>query len=127
VATNTQLTGNKLSGMSVLYECVQTVMSIDADPGLRVMAVNTLGKFLAHTDNNMRYVALNSLAKIAGSELQALQRHRTTVVECLRDQDIRCAGRRLMCCYFFVIVVVLVADCVRVCVRAAASASARWI
>jgi hypothetical protein len=56
------------------------------------MAVNVLGKFLAHTDNNMRYVALNTLAKIAVTELRALQQHRTTVVECLRDTDIRCVA-----------------------------------
>lgn len=36
MATNTQLTGNKLSGMSVLYECVQTIMFIESDPHLRV-------------------------------------------------------------------------------------------
>lgn len=40
------------------------------------MAVNILGKFLQHNDNNMRYVALNSLAKIATTELQV--RHVTT-------------------------------------------------
>lgn len=33
-----------------------TVLEIEADSGLRVMAINILGKFLSNRDNNIRCV-----------------------------------------------------------------------
>lgn len=52
VATNTDATKNV--GNSILYETVLTVLEIEADTGLRVMAINILGKFLSNRDNNIR-------------------------------------------------------------------------
>ncbi len=45
-------------------------------------------RFLANRDNNMRYVALNTLAKVVSVDTQAVQRHRNTVVECVKDADV---------------------------------------
>lgn len=53
-----------------------------------------LRRFLANKDNNMRYVALNILARVVSVDLQAVQRHRSTVVDCVKDADVsirRCA------------------------------------
>jgi hypothetical protein len=56
--------GGRNGGWAILYEAVATIMGIETVGGLRVMAVNILGRFLAARDNNIRYVALNTLAKV---------------------------------------------------------------
>jgi AP-1 complex subunit gamma-1 len=40
---------------------VLTVLDIEADTGLRVMAINILGKFLSNRDNNIRCVLRTAL------------------------------------------------------------------
>lgn len=125
VATNTETAKN--AGNAILYECVQTIMAVEGDDGLRVLAVNILGRFLLNRDNNIRYVALNTLARCVadgsrpsdggmlpvgddGGEggsggntaASALQRHRTTVVDCLKDPDISIRQRALELIYHLV-------------------------
>jgi AP-1 complex subunit gamma-1 len=39
-------------------------------------------------DNNIRYVALNTLARVVGVDTQAVQRHRATVVQCVKVSDL---------------------------------------
>ena len=120
MATNTDSTKNV--GNSILYETVVTVLEIetDADSGLRVMAINILGKFLSNRDNNIRfvlhpfspsfliltssafwgsYVALNTLNKVVLTNTDAVQRHRNTILDCLRDGDISIRRRALELSY----------------------------
>ncbi|KAK8864299.1 hypothetical protein IAR55_001545 [Kwoniella newhampshirensis] len=100
VATNTDSTKNV--GNAILYETVLTVLDIEADSGLRVMAINILGKFLTNRDNNIRYVALNTLNKVVAMDTNAVQRHRNTILDCLRDGDISIRRRALELSYALV-------------------------
>ena len=57
-----------------------------------------LCRFLGNKDNNIRYVALNTLAKVVSVDTQAVQRHRQTIVDCVKDADVsirRCAHTSL--------------------------------
>ena len=60
-----------------------------------MLGVNILGKFLSNRDNNIRYVALNTLIKVVAVEPNAVQRHRNTILDCLRDPDISIRRRAL--------------------------------
>jgi len=86
VATNTDSTKNP--GNSVLSECVRTIMKIEASQGLRVLGINILGKFLTNRENNVRYVALQALKQVVDIDYNAVQRHKQTITECLKDHDI---------------------------------------
>ncbi|KAJ6834095.1 AP-1 complex subunit gamma-2-like [Iris pallida] len=70
-------------------------MGIEATSGLRVLAINILGRFLSNRDNNIRYVALNILMKAVAVDSQAVQRHRATIVECVKDSDASIRHRAL--------------------------------
>uniref|UniRef100_A0A8C0QVL1 Adaptor related protein complex 1 subunit gamma 2 n=1 Tax=Canis lupus dingo TaxID=286419 RepID=A0A8C0QVL1_CANLU len=79
VATNTDTSRN--AGNAVLFETVLTIMDIRSATGLRV--------------SSHMYVALTSLLRMVQSDHSAVQRHRPTVVECLREVDASLSRRAL--------------------------------
>lgn len=100
VASKTE--SNKNAGNAILYECVETIMSIEDNSGLRVLAINILGRFLSNRDNNIRYVALNMLMRAITVDSQAVQRHRATILECVKDSDASIRKRALELVYLLV-------------------------
>lgn len=99
VATNTE---NKNPGNAILYECVRAILEIQAEPALRTLAVNQLGKFLTNRDNNLRFVALHTLIKVVDRDAQAVHRHLNTILDCLKDHDVAIRKRALELIYALV-------------------------
>ncbi|VFQ59768.1 unnamed protein product [Cuscuta campestris] len=100
VATKTE--SNKNAGNAILYGCVATIMSIEDNGGLRVLGINILGRFLSNRDNNIRYVALNMLMQAVTVDSQAVQRHRATILECVKDSDPSIRKRALDLVYLLI-------------------------
>ncbi|XP_049287391.1 AP-1 complex subunit gamma-1-like [Anopheles funestus] len=85
VATNTETSKN--AGNAILYETVLTIMNVESENSLRVLAVNILGRFLLNNDKNIRFIGLLTLVKTVHKDMTAVQRHRITILECLSDGD----------------------------------------
>ena len=76
VATNTE--GARNAGNAILYECVQTIMGVQSIGGLRVLAINILGRYggfskLYHSSADMTYDRTRAmqLGHFAGTPLQS--------------------------------------------------------
>lgn len=100
ISTNTD--SSKATGNAVLYELVRTIIKIEGNPGLKTLGSNILGKFLAHKDNNYKYIALNTLQEVAKTDLNSVQKHKATILECLKDNDVSVKRRALDLTYVII-------------------------
>ncbi|CCK68658.1 AP-1 complex subunit gamma KNAG_0B02160 [Huiozyma naganishii CBS 8797] len=98
LATNTDT--HKNPGQAVLYEITRTIFDLNMSQPLRILGINILGNFLktgkgVKLNNNIKYVALNTLIDVVKREPDAVQRHRTFISSCLYDPDISIKFRSL--------------------------------
>ncbi|XP_049850739.1 AP-1 complex subunit gamma-like [Schistocerca gregaria] len=100
IASNADGTHN--AGNSVLYECVNTIMGIESDSGLKILAINTLVKLLFKTENNNRYVVLNIFCSANYPELGVIQRYKQAIFACIQDEDVSIRKRALELSYSLV-------------------------
>uniref|UniRef100_H2Z4M1 AP-2 complex subunit alpha n=1 Tax=Ciona savignyi TaxID=51511 RepID=H2Z4M1_CIOSA len=71
-----------LTSEFIIFLCVLS------EPNLLVRACNQLGQFLQHRETNLRYLALESMCLLAGSEFSAdaVKKHRETVINALKTE-----------------------------------------
>lgn len=79
------------TGVSVLYEVVVTILTIETEYTLRTMAINVIGRLLSTRDVLVKYAALRLFEKAAQNkkdrQTSAIQRHRQTIANCLKEDD----------------------------------------
>ncbi|BGO90401.1 hypothetical protein NBRC10512_004114 [Rhodotorula toruloides] len=86
--------------MSLLYECIQTsiVGGMHNGPEGEILArtcVEKLGAFLEDVDQNLRYIALVALVKIAPTHPHLISTHYDTILGCIDDADMSIRMRAL--------------------------------
>ncbi|KAH0792436.1 Adaptin N terminal region family protein [Histomonas meleagridis] len=84
-------------GRSILYEAVETVITVSNNPSLRALAFNQIGRLFKTNNPSVIYSSLSAFARILQNkkfvvdannvDTQALQRYKAQVVKCLDHQD----------------------------------------
>eukprot|EP00795_Rhopilema_esculentum_P004963 gene4963-21309_t len=76
------------SAMSLLYECIKTVISGLSDhmPSIQ-LCVSKLRLLIEDPDQNLKYLGLLSLNKILATVPKAVQPHKDLILQCLDDRD----------------------------------------
>ncbi|KAL3112207.1 hypothetical protein niasHT_016980 [Heterodera trifolii] len=87
---------NSTSAMSLLYECINTVIAIlisissegpgDYTPSIQ-LCVQKLGILIDDSDQNLKYLGLLAMGKILLTHPKAVQAHKDIVLRCLDDKD----------------------------------------
>ncbi|VDM38019.1 unnamed protein product [Toxocara canis] len=93
---------NSTSAMSLLYECINTVIAVlisvsSGAPGDHTasiqaseifrLCVQKLGVLIEDSDQNLKYLGLLAMGKILQTHPKAVQAHKDIVLRCLDDRD----------------------------------------
>lgn len=90
--------------MSVLYECIHTaiiggMLESDGNEELALRCVDNLGQFLGDTDQNLKYIALVALTKLAPTHPTLVAQHEEPILAAIwhPDMTIRIRALDLVC------------------------------
>merc|ERR1719466_754955 len=83
------------SAMSLLYECINTVIqgmqdhsaSIQGFPAIMKLCVQKLRILIEDSDQNLKYLGLLAMSKILKTNPKAVQAHKDLILQCLEDKD----------------------------------------
>ena len=62
-------------------------MAIESASSLKTLGINILGRFLANKDANSKYVSLISLLKVLEYDINAVQKHKQMILDCIKDSE----------------------------------------
>ena len=74
-------------GYAIIYESVKTITSIYPNNTLLDAAAGAIGRFIASTNHNLRYLGITGLASIVKDHPRYAAKHQLVVMDCLEDQD----------------------------------------
>ncbi|KAF8240817.1 Ap3d1 protein [Tricholoma matsutake] len=88
------------AAVSLLYECVHTciiggMLQGPSGDSLARLCVSKLAAFIQDVDQNLKYIALLAMAKIAPSHPYLVAEHQDTILASVKDQDISIRMRAL--------------------------------
>ncbi|KAL6765658.1 adaptin N terminal region-domain-containing protein [Haematococcus lacustris] len=82
---------NKANALhAILFEAISLALHLDPDTQLLTTCTSALGRFLSAKDANVRYLALDTLARLAQrpTSLEAIRHLQLTVLANLKDADV---------------------------------------
>ncbi|KAK9907437.1 hypothetical protein WJX75_003646 [Coccomyxa subellipsoidea] len=74
-------------GNAIVAECVRTITAIYPNPSLLQAAAEMVSGFLKSTSHNLRYVGIDSLARVVRINAKYAAEHQLAVIDCLEDPD----------------------------------------
>uniref|UniRef100_A0A8C3UP60 AP-3 complex subunit delta-1 n=1 Tax=Catharus ustulatus TaxID=91951 RepID=A0A8C3UP60_CATUS len=75
------------SAMSLLYECVNTVITCNKLCGFFQLCVQKLRILIEDSDQNLKYLGLLAMSKILKTHPKSVQSHKDLILQCLDDKD----------------------------------------
>lgn len=90
--------GNNI-GNAVVYECLKTVATIHPSPILIQQSLDTIARFLAARENNLKYAGIDILSRLVRLDSKYAQDHQYAVVDCLRSPDVTLKKKTLELLY----------------------------
>lgn len=73
---------------AILFQCFQCMMTIPPNPNLSHYTESVLSKFVSVKDANSKYLSLFNLGLMAKHDIGVARRYKTTIAECLEENDL---------------------------------------